>query len=365
MKMIEQSKTKYGFATRAVPLEEMIWTTPASGTPSAGDLVLAEVLTIGRHKTMEARSGALMYLFPGDLIVGTFGNRYATDQFEGYVPAGPVEECDLLSVGGVMGEVASQHDSMSPPTRVRVLGSVCDMLGAPLNQREFGLRAMVDDAARGGAETILVIGSSMNSGKTTTAGTIARSLSRKGFKVAAAKVTGTACSKDLRYFESCGASPVLDFTSVGYPSTYMASLEELERLHRTLLAHLKADDPDYVVIEIADGIFQRETRMMLDSERILETVDHVLFAAGDSLSVECGVRFVRELGLPLRATSGAITRSLLSVREAEEVTGVPCLGTEELMNGRLTEALGIAHVAHGQHTTFDAPQASVVGERSA
>ena len=82
-------------------------------------------------------------------------------------------------------------------------------------------------ALRESAEVILVVGSAMNSGKTTTAGTLARALSRANFSVAAGKITGTAAGKDARFFEACGARPVLDFTSAGYPSTYMLGLEEL------------------------------------------------------------------------------------------------------------------------------------------
>jgi hypothetical protein len=180
----------------------------------------------------------------------------------------------------------------------------------------------------------------MDSGKTTTAGMIARSLTRRGFRVAAAKVTGTAAGKDGRFFESCGARPVLDFVAAGYPSTYMLDHDELLGVYRTLVSHLRAAGPDYIVLEIADGIYQRETRMLLESEALRESVDHVFFAAGDSLAIESGVRSLMAAGMPLRATSGALTQSVLAVREAEEATGMPCLGLERLMGDELLAALG-------------------------
>ncbi len=327
---------KYGFTVRTVPSTDMVGYVPMSRAPRVGDLVLAEVLTLGRHTKMEVRSGVTMHLFPGDLIVGAFGNRYATDQFEGYVPEGPVKECDLLSVGGVCGEVVSRHESMQEPTRLRVLGFVSDRENRPINQRDFGL-APIECGGR--AEVIAVVGSSMNSGKTHTAGTLARALSRKGFLVAAAKVTGTACSKDLRFFESCGAHPTLDFTSVGYPSTYMIGLEELLSVYRTLLAHLRAADPDYIVIEVADGIFQRETGMLLGSEVFRSSINHLFFSSGDSLSAESGARLLKQHGLPLRATAGALTQSELAIREAEVATGLPCLSVERMMDGELPALL--------------------------
>ncbi|WP_366144874.1 hypothetical protein [uncultured Chloroflexus sp.] len=67
----------------------------------------------------------------------------------------------------------------------------------------------------------------MNSGKTTTGGTLAQALSRAGCRVAVVKITGTAVGKDGRFFMSCGASPVFDFTTCGFLSTYMPSEAEL------------------------------------------------------------------------------------------------------------------------------------------
>jgi hypothetical protein len=342
MQLIDNPLIKYSFTTRAVPLEEMARVTPMYAQPRIGDLVLAEVLALGRHTRMEIRTGVTMDLFPGDYIVGAFGNRYATDQYEGYLPTRPLKECHLLSVGGVCGEVASQHASMAAPTRLRIVSLVSDKHGRPINQRAFGLpsHAAYESLESSAAEVILVVGSSMNSGKTTTAGTLARALSRANFSVAAGKITGTAAGKDGRFYQACGARPVLDFTSAGYPSTYMLALEELLGVYESILGTLRASNPDYIILEIADGIFQRETRMLLESAEFRRSADHVFFAASDSLSAESGVRLVREYGLPLRATAGSVTQSPLASREVEEAIGMPCMSIERIMDGTLKEVLG-------------------------
>ena len=101
MRLIGDPTVKHGFATRAVPPEEIGDVVPMRRAPRVGDMVAAEVLKVGKNKTLEVRSGVPMHLFEGDRIVGAFGHRYATDQYEGYVPEEPVEACDLLSVGGV------------------------------------------------------------------------------------------------------------------------------------------------------------------------------------------------------------------------------------------------------------------------
>src|SRR5262245_34559570 len=105
--------------------------------PRLGDLVVAEVVKVGRNATIEDRSGLSSRIFAGDRVVGVFGNRYATDQYEGYVPRRATRQCDLLSIGGVCGVVASRHADVRMPTRLRVLGLVGDGHGRVLNLRAF------------------------------------------------------------------------------------------------------------------------------------------------------------------------------------------------------------------------------------
>ena len=344
MYILDPTRLKLTFTTHAAPLAAMAAAAPVSQDPGIGDLIIAEVTQLRRHSAVENRDGARINIYPGDLIVGAFGNRYATDQYEAYVPSSIVETCDLLSVGGVLGEVRSRATDMRLPTRLRVVGAVCDSDGRPLRLQQFGLRPITDDAgAPVGArrpEIILAVGASMNSGKTTTVGTLARGLTTAGFRVAAAKVTGTASSKDGRFYLSNGASPVLEFTDVGYPATYMLERDQLLWIYQTLVSHLRASRPDYIILEIADGIFQRETRMLLESPELRADVDHVFFNALDSLSAAQGVRTLTEYGLPPKAIVGTITKSPLMMREAEEVTGIRCLSLSQLQAGAAVKAVG-------------------------
>lgn len=336
MYRLDHATYKHTFATHRVPLEHMTGLTSVARMPSIGDLVLAEVTAIGNHNRIEDRTGVQLQIFPGDCIIGAFGNRYATDQFEGYLPDWNVDDCDMLSVGGVIGQVASAHTTMKPPTRLRLVGSVCDTRNQRLNLRSFSLPPAEHDHH---GEVILIVGASMNAGKTTTVGTVVRALRAAGLRAGAAKVTGTAAGKDGRFFASCGADPVLDFIDAGYPSTYMLEIDELLGIVETLTSQLRANRPDYLVLEVADGIFQRETRMLLENEQFRSSIDHVIFAANDSLSAECGVRTLKTYGLPLRGVAGVITQSPLAMREAEDVTGVPCLSIEHMMEGGLLAAL--------------------------
>lgn len=343
IQILDQHDLRFSLTTRCVPPDMMVGLVPLVSKPRIGQLVVAEILRVGKNARLEDRNGLSIPIFAGDRIVGAFGNRYATNQFEGYVPNRAQPRCDLLSIGGVIGKVASQFDGVRSPTKLRVLGLVADHRGQPVSQRDYSIEPLAPEADGPAptTEVILVVGSSMDSGKTTVAGMLARSLSQAGLRVAAAKLTGTASGKDTRFYVSCGARPVLDFVDAGYPSTYLLNTEDLLRIQGTLLSQLRAARPDYIVLEIADGIFQRETRMLLQSAELRETVNHVVFAAMDSLSAESGVRHLRQYGLPLRAISGMLTRSPLGMREAEEATGVPCLETAKLETGAASVLLGV------------------------
>lgn len=341
--LLAEPTTKAGLVVREIPASEMVGVVPASGGIEVGDVALVRVVKVGKNKRLEAREGFTLDLFEGDYFVGVFGNRYATGQFEGYVPEGAAKECDMLSMGGVLGEVTSRHSGTPTLTKVEVIGLVTDGSGGKVNTRNYGVAKGYSEVSRpvatGGAEVILVVGSAMDSGKTTTAGTVARSLSRAGYRVASAKVTGTAAGKDARFFAANGAYPALDFVGAGYPSTYMIPREEVLGIYVSLVEELAATEPDYIVLEIADGIYQRETRMLLDSGEVHQSVDHVFFAAGDALAVGSGARAIREMGLPLRAASGAVAASDLGVRESEELSGVPCLSLDRILSEELGELL--------------------------
>ena len=142
--------------------------------PSIGDLVLAEVQDIGRHTEWRSVPASLCTCFL--VITSWVRSATATPRTSTRVTC-PRDRsrCDLLSVGGVCGEVASQHASMLvDPTRLRILGLVGDKGDRPINQCVFGLPSYaVDSHLETSAEVILVVGSSMNSGKTTAAGTLA------------------------------------------------------------------------------------------------------------------------------------------------------------------------------------------------
>ena len=149
----------------------------------------------------------------------------------------------------------------------------------------------------------------------------------------------TGAVKDLYYMRDAGANVVLDFTDYGCPSTYRCSLRKMLRLEQTLRSHLMQDKPDFIVYEVADGIFQRETALLLDSEEFRSVVDHVMFAAVDSLSAESAKRVIEQRGLKVLGFSGIVSASELGKQEVHKATGLPCLSSTELSEGGILDLI--------------------------
>lgn len=311
---------KRAFNTRRVELGCARRLLSGAIEPRAGDLLLAQVLTIGQHRFLEQPDGRRARLFIGDEVVVCYGARYAPDQFEIVVPDG-LQACALAASGGLAGKLVSQHSSMRKPTRIQPIGLLADREGRVLNVRNFALPDIERLPTRR-PRVVAVLGTSMNAGKTTAAAALIHGVRRSGLKVAAAKVTGTGSGADVWHMTDAGAAPVLDFTDAGLVSTWKIGAVELRRGFQTLMAHLVESGPDLIVLEVADGLLQEETAALVSSEYFRAWVDTVVFAAADAMSVIVGVSMLREFGLPLACVSGVVSASPLAISEAQTATGV-------------------------------------------
>lgn len=326
-------RAKLAYTTRLIPTEEMrtlVGSETAGRPPRSGDVVLGRVDQVGQHARIELRGGRRSILFPGDEIVVCYGNRYAPDQFEAEVPP-HLGACDLVAAGGIAASTESSHSKMGEPTSITPLGLIGDDEGMPLNLESFSLP--MPEPPRSRPTAVAVIGTSMNAGKTTTAANLVRGLAEGGLRVGAAKVTGTGAGGDVWHLLDAGADTVLDFTHAGLPSTYMASAESVERVFRLLTRQLAESGVDAMVIEVADGLHQRETATLLRSPVFAQGVDQLLFAGSDALGASAGVAELREMGLSVTAISGVLSASPLAARETEAAVGLPVLDIEALREG--------------------------------
>jgi hypothetical protein len=212
---------------------------------------------------------------------------------------------------------------------------VGDARGVTINLSDYGLFPAKTEKAR--PTTIAVVGTSMNSGKTTTIKNLVRGLSLAGRKPGTTKATGTGSGGDYWVMLDSGAHAMLDFTDVGLASTFRIPLPILERKLVELVDHLTAADSGVILVEIADGLFQQETARLIQSKVFCDLIDGVVFAAGDAMSAATGVALLHNIGLPVIGVSGVVSASPLAAREAEGAAGVPVLTKEELADPEFAE----------------------------
>ncbi len=319
-------RAKRAHTTRRVALENGV-ALLSEAAPRAGDLVLARVEALGQHDKLQDPSGRRVHLFVGDEIVVAYGNRYAPSQFEAFVP-GDLGACHLAAGGGIAARVVAANSRMDEPTALTPLGLIADARGERLNLACAALPPRELPALR--PPVFAVLGASMDSGKTTAAAALIRGLSRLGLRVGAAKVTGTGASGDPYLFRDSGAHEVLDFVDAGCATTYLAPHEQIEAISATLIAHLGEVGSEVIVVEVADGLLQRETRALLESGFSHRAFDGVLFAAADALGAAQGVSWLRTRGHNVLAATGLMTASPLARREAEEICEAAVRGVEQL-----------------------------------
>jgi hypothetical protein len=318
---------KWSYVTRRLAERSVVGLGALGREARLGDLVAARVVEVRAHDHLEDTNGRQVRLYPGDVVVGAFGNRYATDYYEGYLPTGPVAH--LLTAGGVVGQVASAHARRGEPTVLELLGLLTDPSGRPLSLDDLAMAAPLPGRPELG--TFVVVGSSMGAGKTTTSAALAQGWSRAGLRVGAGKVTGSGSGKDRWMYQDAGATEIVDFLDFGMASTFGYPPQRLQATLLGIRDALAERGASVVVLEIADGLLQEETRGL--AAELPGFADGVVLAVADALSAVAGVGILADLGVPVRLVSGLVTASPLATRETAAATGLPVLSPEELIAG--------------------------------
>ena len=294
-------------------------------TPDSGDVVYGVISQVGKHSSLENKSGRIHMIHNGTKAVFVFGNRYAPDYYEGVVPDKMQNEIDLLARSGIIGIVKIKNSVIKDATKVKILGYVCDEDRRVLNTHSFSLikpESILKKEPR--SRMILVCGTSMSSGKSTTAVACCQALRLLGYNVSASKVTGTASLKEILYMNDVGANSYGDFTYLGYPSTYLLPQEDVLSIFNKLDLKYAESPEDFWVVEFADGIIQRETAMLLSSLEVKSRIYKLVFCASDALGAIGGLKILKEeFDLVPDAISGICSSSPLQVRELSNFTNIP------------------------------------------
>ena len=295
--------------------------------PVSGDLALFRVTRVGAHTRVINTVNQKVRIYAGDVCIGVFGNRYATDALEAEVQG--LRNLSLLTTAGMVGTVKSKHSSISRTTQVAFLGYLKSSQTQINLKRIFSTNSKVKNCQIDEAiNLILVVGSGMNSGKTTTCRKLIKSLTQRGTRVAACKVTGSISPRDTDEMISAGAIYVTDFSDYGFPSTYKCDREELMFLFETMLADLSQYKPDLIIMEIADGVLQRETNQLLNEPLFKKWAKGVIVTADSAPAALYSVEYLQSKGFRTLCLSGSITSSPLYVKEFKDRHDVPVISSK-------------------------------------
>jgi len=213
---------------------------------STGDFVVGRA--IGKRNRLwecETKTGRMADLVRGDLLVGALGERAATLEGVGnWRNVTANRELDALTSAGLLGKATSISPMLPDLMRFEYLGHTTR------DGEKLGMMDFVKPCRPRKPEmpVILIIGTSMSAGKTSSGQVIIRALNYLGFNVAACKLTGAARYRDILKFRDAGASDVFDFVDAGLPSTVCPEPEYRKALE-LILSKIAGCHADVLVAE--------------------------------------------------------------------------------------------------------------------
>ncbi len=212
----------------------------------SGDYVAAEITSVGSDAKIELTNGRMMDPLKGEKVIGAFGVRHATLEATGsWKNIPPSGEMHMLTGAGLFGLMTSYSVFSPYPIGLKYLGHV------KVRQHKVNMRQMIPktNARPLNIPVILMVGTSMSAGKTTTARIITRQLKLMGKKVVAAKLTGAGRYRDILAVFDAGADYIFDFVDAGLPSTVCAREKYVDAYHH-MMSLMAGTDADVAVVEI-------------------------------------------------------------------------------------------------------------------
>jgi hypothetical protein len=314
---------KIGSATSPLGLSRHLSVVPGNGTPRAGDVVVARVMTDNAtYNMLELPTGRLAKVNPGDVIVGVLGRRRALKGFVGDVPAKVAvgDTLHLLNLGGVIGSCSGHHSSLNDAIQVEVIGLACNDSGTVRNIADVALP--MRETLGQTAPLVVIAGACMNSGKTYAATEIIQLATRAGWRVAAAKLSGIACLRDILNMADHGAIATASFLDCGLPSTVGA--DDLAPVAKAIIARLNESAPDLIVIELGDGILGGySVESIFEDAELRAAMTALVFCASDYVGAWGGIELFRRRGISVDLVAGSVTDSQMGEDYIEREFKVP------------------------------------------
>lgn len=314
---------------------------------SAEGYVLAVRLVTDKssYNTVEDLAGRMVSLRKGDVLAGTLGTRRALRGYAGEVPGHLAvgDTIEVLNLGGILGRCTSANPDIGPPFQAEVLGAVLafpalgDRVGRPAHIRDGAIPSSERLALE--APVVYVAGTCMNAGKTVAATELVRGLTRRGLRVAAAKLTGVSLMRDTLSMQDAGAVAAVTFNDAGAASTHAGMTVPVAK---GLFNHLQqAHRPEVIVAELGDGILgEYGVQDILRDPELAAAGRAWVMAAPDPVGCWGSDQLMRGVyGLTITALTGPATDNQVGRDYIRAALGIPAHNALRDADGLLAEVV--------------------------
>ena len=324
---------------RVPPLDEMRLLAECAGE---GDVCAFELPRDASPITVEAPSGRMMAIAPGDIFLATPGYLQSRRMAVGGIPAGglvPGGDYWVLSYSGVVGELTSCHEAseLGHLGRVRYLGAVSGNSGGPLNIRQFAVTPT--GGTDHNAPVYLILGTSSEVGKSTAGLALLRALRRQGHTaVGARKATGLPAIGEIAQFQDFGASQVFDCLDFGLPTTFPPGRPGIESFLGNMLDFCFSLPADALMVECAGDPVSANAPELLACLKARRSELKITLAASDALGALGAKHALAEIGLKISLITGPCTDTPVLRERTAALCGIPAINLLQSFGHEISSA---------------------------
>ena len=263
---------------------------------------------------VEDRSGHMVSVECGDWVIGALGDRAATLEGVGsWQDIGTDGQMHALTSAGLIGRYTSFSMLLADPLSLEYRGHLCRG-GKKVRMRDFAIRSQSHEFS---VPTLLMVGTSMSAGKTTTGRRVCKELDRAGLFVVGSKLAGAARYRDILSYLKTGATRIFDFVDAGLPSTVVPE-DEYRAAIRPLLNHIHELGPDFLVVEAGASPLEPYNGSAL-IDLLGDNIVCTILCASDPYAV---VGVEKAFGLRPDLVTGPATQTSAAVELVRKLTGL-------------------------------------------
>ena len=283
-----------------------------------GDYVEGEVVGMPTEfYRVEDRVGHVVRVEPGDWVVGALGARAATLEGVGsWRDVGDNGIMHALTSAALIGRYTSFCTFFADPLKLRYRGHLCRE-GEKLRMADFAIEAPPRPFK---VPTVLLVGTSMSAGKTTTGRRVCKELDRAGMYVIGAKLSGAGRYRDILSFLKTGATDIFDFVDAGLPSTVVPE-DQFRAAIRPVLSHIDSLGPDILVAEAGASPLEPYNGAAL-IEELGDNIACTVLCASDPYAV-VGVQ--QAFGLKPDLVAGPAAQTSAAVALVKKLSGLDAM----------------------------------------